>query len=300
MVDTSYNDIDAQEHFFSVNGKTYEFVDFGPNIGYNNVYRNACQKNAGLYRELTYMLTCMRDTEEIEVHVTGQPRCYSVTCDAMEDQELLDEYSIKPTEQRNNVSECYGTFTNGTESVCQFETDLIYSDPDDSLILANANLKPTVEKQQFMWIFPKAEKLVIFPSDSATESYFGSACEASQGDPTHIGSAHITCSNDDLLTEPPLDFKVLDFLVCFGVTCSGSDEIYYQNVALASGFLSRLLETGELEAGYSCVVTKRNDDGGGPSFLEKHGTWVLIGAAGLLVLLVSVLVVVNKINSGKD
>jgi hypothetical protein len=223
-----------------LNNKTTEIVDFD-DAGANALYEKECSKNsAGVYVELTYESACVNGEYIINVFVARQPRCYSAQlCDLeVHEQALFEEYALRLTEERNGGGwSCTGQLLkNGIDSGCLYET-MVLNDID-KVFTENFEVKAELKDSKFLFIFPKAEKEVTFPSFEDPEVIsLGEACEEGGGILKKAGYSTFLCGEN-------MEYVVHDFPVCIGNSCTiGAVDSF--KAAITSQFQAKIVKADE-------------------------------------------------------
>lgn len=154
--DASYNDKDATKtvHQTDDDGRTIEYFDF-TTASLNAIYKTACEYEPnGNYVELTYKMSCASaKDEEVDIFVTKHPRCFSSTCTTADQDALLKQFVVKPTEDRNSKEgstwSCTGAVIITTDDIpstlVDKQTDELNNE-EDSIVVAKSSLADQAEE----------------------------------------------------------------------------------------------------------------------------------------------------------
>jgi hypothetical protein len=237
----------------NVTGNLLIMDDFSTNEENNLAFQIGCQRQKGAnFRELHYDAQCTTDGNEskvINLIVSGQPRCYAKSCvDKVDDQALLDAFSLRPTEERADLQSnskenwtCTGELRNASKNICNVRTKDI--NQDEEMNIAAIGIKGNITDQTaFLGLFKKAERLVSFRKSG---SVFNNTCQRHGGAVTTLSEANFVCGR--------FPFKVLDFTVCLFPLCGpvGTPDT---NVAIAQQFQTKLKAIDTKDSG-PCVIS---------------------------------------------
>jgi hypothetical protein len=220
----------------TINNKTTEIVDFD-DASTNALYKKECSKD-GVYVELTYEAECVNGNEAVSVFVARQPRCYSQVCNLeVDEQALFEDYALRLTEERNGGGwTCTGQLleSGAGGSGCEYETSVLNG--INEVFKKNFEVETMVEEKNFLFIFPKAEKEVTFPSFTDPEVIgLEAACEEGGGTLRKAGYSTFLCGES-------ATYVVTDFPVCLGLSCAIGDSY---NAAITSQFQAKIVEADE-------------------------------------------------------
>lgn len=223
-IDTSYKTTHVTTKSIEMTDNKLLWDDFSTNTANNLAYQSACQDQGATYVELHYDAQCVTGINKtVSLFVSGQPRCYDTTCQEADDQALLAEYTLRPTEKRairdsNSTDQwvCSGQLRSDSWDFCLENTKLI--NQKDDMQIVESNLQAMVSTQKFL-IFDKAEKLVTFPTVGQN---FTDACQRSGGIIRVVKNADMVCGQ--------AQFTVQAFTTCLWPLCGPNTDTDTQAV----------------------------------------------------------------------
>jgi hypothetical protein len=139
QVQKSYASITSTNTEFPVDDTTTGFTMEYINQPGMVEYRLACEAAGGVFRAIDFDATCIemkwkKVVGAERLMVATLPRCYGKSCTEADDQELLQEFTLKPTEERNSGGgageegsftewTCSGTIREMSEDICHRQID---------------------------------------------------------------------------------------------------------------------------------------------------------------------------------
>lgn len=239
----AFSDVDVIARTRVVDEVATDFVEYQNN---SSSYANICRSNGGTFAELDLRAVCRGWTTrsfegqvlEVELVVTGRPRCYGIDCTLSDDVGLFEELTLRETERMwerdmpNTFWACQGQLVaDDNFSVCREETTTI----GESAVLrsTNAAIVPDVEQRRgaflFFWTVDiDGEKLATFLNSSGVTMPYEEACVENGGTFSVADDFVLECEQrrrgGGSRVQERLEFAVSGFPVCLSPACNGSSD----------------------------------------------------------------------------
>lgn len=236
-INATYKTSHVTTRSIDMTGKRFLLDDFSTNRVNNQAYQDACKDKVAKYVELRYDAECKNaaGNKTVSLYIISQPRCYAKTCLTIDDSNVFNELTLRPTELRatrdSNPPEewkCTGQLRNSSYNFCMVMTNPI-SEKNDMRV-ASFDIKPTVSTQKFMGVFEKEEKLVTFP---AADQNFKDTCERNGGVVRVVKQPGVVCGKST--------FQIQGFTTCLWPLC-GPNTDRETSVVIMQQFQAKLKE----------------------------------------------------------
>jgi hypothetical protein len=290
QIKAAYQDITSTNHNISYfeDGTVSFWMDYSTS-DLLPTYQTTCESNGGVYRGINFKATCVKTTSESSspssthrLVVNDFPRCYGKSCTQDMDNDLLSDFTLRPTENLNKnhgqggYETCTGYLFDDDDagaSDCVSETGALLQ--LKSVTDAYDSLKPQVTRKGSTELGPTHVETVLRYNPAATN--FKGICIFSGGR-YYEPDFHVPC----WIPRFTNNYKAVTLPLCAGISCRDQDIHDLQNRFFSQLATTVLVDAGDLEPDEEirgCGILEHTED-------DQMGPLQIVAWAGLTAFLI--------------